>query len=50
MKYFFIACIIVLFLAILALRPCEGFGMSPGTLDQLESTSTGFINQPYLLY
>ncbi len=28
----------------------ETFGMSPGTLDQLQSTSTRPMRGPYLLY
>ncbi len=47
MKYFLLGCILILCVALI--QPCEGFGMSPGTLDQLRSTSVSPMSQ-YLIY
>ncbi len=47
MKYFLLGCILILCVALI--QSCEGFGMSPGTLTQLQSTSVSPMGQ-YLVY
>ena len=47
MKYFLLGCILILCVASLLIQR-EGFGMSPGTLTQLQSTSAPMGQ--YLVY